>query len=227
LQEIESRSYFNSLVDELNIADSINTWTHYRAGGNSTWQELSYIIKSNILTIINEPFEIYPDEWSAFPREPFIFELFFNNDSIRVINNHLKCCSGESEESRRQLASELLQEWVEDHSDYKNVIIVGDWNDEISEPESTNVFWNFIENGQQYLFADMEIAEDPTKSSWSYPDWPSHIDHILITDELFDEFENPLSEIQTILVGEYLPGAFIEYNQKVSDHLPVGLKLKF
>lgn len=227
LQEIESKSYFNSLLDELNSTDSTNIWTGYRAGGNSTWMELSYIIKSNTVTIINEPFEIYPHNGFAFPREPYIFDVLFNSDSIRIINNHLKCCSGIEEESRRQEASELLQVWVEDHPEYGNVIIVGDWNDEINEPQSTNVFWNFIENDQQYLFADMGIAEDPTRSSWSFPNWPSHLDHILITDDLFDEFDYPISKIQTILVGDYLPGAFNEFDQKVSDHLPVGLRLKF
>ncbi|MBT3252027.1 MAG: hypothetical protein HN729_09845 [Candidatus Marinimicrobia bacterium] len=227
LQEIESSSYFDLLIDELNTADTTSAWIGYVTSCGNFCMELSYIIKSNTVTIINEPFEIYPYEGSAFPREPYIFDLLFNSDSIRIINNHLKCCGGGDNESRRQLASELLQEWVEDNPEYGNVIIVGDWNDEIHEPQSTNVFWNFIENDQQYLFADMELAEDPTENSWSYPSWPSHIDHILITDDLFDEFENPISKIQTILVGDYLPGAFIEYNQKVSDHLPVGLKLKF
>ena len=47
----------------------------------------------------------------------------------------------------------------------------------------------------------MNIALGPS-SNWSYPTWPSHLDHILISDEVFDEFENPniLVPLETVIV---------------------------
>ncbi|SVD40514.1 uncharacterized protein METZ01_LOCUS393368, partial [marine metagenome] len=57
------------------------------------------------------------------------------------------------------------------------------------------------------------------------PTWPSHLDHILITNELFDELDN--SDIQTIKIDEYLDGGWNEYDQNISDHRPVALKLDF
>ena len=35
----------------------------------------------------------------------------------------------------------------------------------------------------------MDIAYS-SSSNWSYPSWPSHLDHILLTNELFDEDKN-------------------------------------
>jgi hypothetical protein len=64
-------------------------------------------------------------------------------------------------------------------------------------------------------------------SNWSYPSWPSHLDHILITDELFDEFENEGSLVETIHLEEYFNGGWSDYENYISDHRPVGLSLKF
>ena len=44
---------------------------------------------------------------------------------------------------------------------------------------------------------------------------------------MFDEFDNGNSDIQTIKIDEYLDGGWSEYDQNVSDHRPVALKLLF
>ena len=66
----------------------------------------------------------------------------------------------------------------------------------------------------------MEIAQG-SNSDWSYPNWPSHLDHILITNELFDMFDY----IETIRIDHFMDGGFNEYDQYVSDHRPVALKI--
>jgi hypothetical protein len=81
----------------------------------------------------------------------------------------------------------------------------------------------FIEDAGNYLFADYEIATG-TSANWSFPNWPSHLDHVLITNELFSEFENEESEVKTIKIDDYLSG-WSEYDQNISDHRPVALKL--
>ena len=84
----------------------------------------------------------------------------------------------------------------------------------------------FINDPSNYLFTDMQIAQG-SSLDWSFPNWPSHLDHILITNELFDEFNNNNSEILTIKIDNYLDGGFNQYDQNISDHRPVGLKLYF
>ena len=61
---------------------------------------------------------------------------------------------------------------------------------------------------------------------WSYPTWPSHLDHILITNELFTDFHNFNSQISVIRLDDYM-GSWTNYENNVSDHRPIGLKLDF
>ena len=63
--------------------------------------------------------------------------------------------------------------------------MLGDLNDDLADDQQDNVFITFIDSPEAYRFTDMEIAEGP-EYNWSYPTWPSHLDHILITNELFD-----------------------------------------
>jgi len=160
--------------------------------------------------------------------------MSFMGENIIIINNHFKCCgdgyldiddSGD-EETRRYIASNLLKEYVDTNFQNDNVIILGDLNDILTDNIENNVFQMILDDSDNYHFADMDIAQG-SSSDWSYPTWPSHIDHILITNELFDELENTSSDIQTIKIDEYIDGGWSEYDQNVSDHRPVALKLLF
>jgi endonuclease/exonuclease/phosphatase family metal-dependent hydrolase len=66
----------------------------------------------------------------------------------------------------------------------------------------------------------MAIAEG-NSLYWSYPSWPSQIDHILITNELFTEH----FETKTVLYDTYLDGRWTEYEEYISDHRPVAVTL--
>jgi endonuclease/exonuclease/phosphatase family metal-dependent hydrolase len=225
LQEIESSGYFDYVVLQLNEDDSLNIWEEYRA--NSAYYDinLAYIYKCDFVEV-DSIYEIYQDDWYAFPRRPLVFELTYGEQELVIIDNHLKAGGDPEDEDRRKLASQKLQLYIEDNFIDSKVIIVGDLNDNITEPEASNVFWNFISQPDNYLFTDMEVAEG-SSSNWSYPTWPSHLDHILITNELFDEFEDTLSTVETIKIDQYLEGGWNVYEDNVSDHRPVGLKLYF
>ncbi len=97
--------------------------------------------------------------------------------------------------------------------------MLGDYNDEISSDyPSENPFLNFINDPEEYLFADMKIAKG-SELWWSYPSWPSHIDHILITDEL-------VSHVDTTMVVKASP-CYPDYNEVLSDHRPEMIRIKF
>ena len=101
---------------------------------------------------------------------------------------------------------------------------MGDLNDDIAESWQNNVFQMILDDTQNYFFMDLEIA-NASSSEWSYPSWPSHLDHILITNELFDDLDD--SDIQTIKIDEYLNGGWNEYDQYISDHRPVAISFNF
>ncbi len=235
LQEIESNTYFEDIIETLNNNDPINTWDGYRATTASYYVNLAYIYKTNVIEI-SDIYEIYASyEYSReFPRRPLMMKMQWNGTDVYIINNHLKAMGdgylnlGDEwdEETRRYDACNLLDEYISQNLPDENVIVLGDMNDELTDSQSNNVFVSFLNETDEYDFADMEIAEG-SSVYWSYPSWPSHLDHILITNELFDEFVLEDSDIQTLRIDVILDGGWSEYDNNISDHRPVGLKLAF
>ena len=132
-----------------------------------------------------------------------------------LINNHLKCCSGSDNEERRRDASERLKDYIDSNLDDEMVIVLGDYNDDISDEYSyDNVFWNFVEDSNHYRFADMAIAKG-SNYYWSYPGkrYLSHLDHILISNELFYKHQTTVTIRPSFCQSDYL--------EKGSDHRPV------
>jgi len=227
MQELDNKDMFDQMFNEL---------TNYTGYYESAWfAGLAYIYKPDVVQI-NNIYEIYTTSpyWSAFPRSPMVMDMNFMGDNYFLINNHFKCCGDGimnlddlgDEETRRYTASNLLKEYIDTNLPNENVIVLGDLNDILTDVLANNVFQMIINDTENYLFADMEIAEG-SSADWSYPWWPSHIDHILITNELFDEFVNGGSAVQTIKIDEYMEGGFDDYYENISDHRPVALKLEF
>jgi endonuclease/exonuclease/phosphatase family metal-dependent hydrolase len=225
IQEVDDINSFNQVVASLSGYEGYLE-SEYFAG-------LAYLYKSDVIEI-NDIYEIYTtsEYWSYFPRSPMVMDFNYKNERFLVINNHLKCCgdgeldlsNSSDEETRRYYANDLLKEYIDTNFPDDKVILLGDLNDLLSDDSQNNVFQVFLNDPDNYLFADLDIASGDS-ANWSFPSWPSHLDHILITNELIDEFENEESDIQTINIDEYLSGGWSEYDQNVSDHRPVALKL--
>jgi len=213
LQEIKSNSAFESMID------SLGNWTGYRADSAGYDINLAFLYKKELE--FKGIYEIYQDEWYAFPRSPLVLRVEFNNQDVFVIDNHFKAMGDSESEDRRRQASHLLEEYINNNLNDENVIVVGDFNDEIQEPADENVFQNFIDNSANFMFADMEIAEG-SSGFWSYPSYPSHLDHILITNELFDEYESTSCEIKVFNPNNYISNS----QTNISDHRPVAIKLQ-
>ena len=225
LQEITDTAILQQLVDDL---------PGYDAFYQSSWfAGLAYVYDSSTIQV-QATYEIYTTSqyWSPFPRSPVVMELTFNGEDVVVINNHLKCCGDGhldlsdpgDEEHRRLIASNLLESYIATNHPNDPVILVGDLNDSLTDLSQDNVFGAFLNAPSLYSFADMAIAAG-SSADWSYPTWPSHLDHILITDELFAELASPSGAIETIHVEDYLPGGWSQYDADISDHLPVGIRL--
>ncbi len=225
IQEVSDIGSFNQLVSNL---------PNYNGYIESTYYDgLAFIYKPSVITI-NNIYRIYSTSayWNTFPRAPMVIEITYQNQKIFIINNHLKCCGDgflnlsdiNDEEYRRYEAMYLLKDYIDGFLPNENIILVGDLNDELTDVPSDNVFEDVLNDTLNYLFADFDIATG-INTNWSYPSWPSHLDHILITNELFDEFAQNDSDIQTLKIDDYLPGGWYEYDQNITDHRPVALKL--
>jgi hypothetical protein len=222
LQEIDDYDAFLSMVEQLEGWEGIAT--------NTGYLNLGYIYNPEFVEM-TRIFQIYPDKSRELPRKPLIMEMVFDGSNYVLINNHLKCCGDGimnssdpwDEETRRYDACVLLEEYINENYPDDNVILLGDLNDLLTDSESNNVFQVFFDNPDKYLATDMAIAQG-TSADWSYPSWPSHLDHIFITNELFEEFEAETSVATTLRIDDYLENGFWEYEQNVSDHRPVAFK---
>lgn len=226
LQEVNDSTLCRQMIDNL---------PEYELFMDDDWfGGLAYIYKTSSVSI-QSIYKIYDTSpfWNAFPRSPLVVELIFNGETFIIINNHFKCCGDGlldmgnpyDEETRRHKASTLLKQYIDENFNSSRVIVIGDLNDIITDLPINNVYQMFIDDSTNYAFADMSIASE-VSSEWSFPSWPSHLDHILITNELFTEFSNPNSEIKTIKIDNFLAGGLAEYDLNISDHRPVGLKIQ-
>ena len=222
IQELDNTTLFDQMINNL---------TDYVGYYESAWfAGLAYIYNTETIQI-NNIYEIYTTSpyWSAFPRSPMVMDMNFMNQNYILINNHFKCCGDGNlnlnddgdEETRRHIASTLLKEYIDQNFASSNVIVLGDLNDNLTDNPNNNVFQMIIDDSGNYLFADMEIAEGPS-SNWSFPSWPSHLDHILITNELFESNDY----IDVIRIDDYMSGGFSQYDQNISDHRPVAIRLQ-
>lgn len=225
VQEIYDGWDFQDMLDSLEGYDGKFIYSDYL--------ELGYIYKTSGFEVDSIYYiftnSIYSRE---FPRRPMVMELTYNGEEIIIINNHLKCCGDGildledewDQETRRYDACNLLSQFIEVFHPDDKVIITGDMNDLIEEDMENNVFEVFINDSINYDIIDMDIALGPT-SYWSYPTWPSHLDHFIITNELFEEYEDENSYIETLRIEDFLEGGFNEYENNMSDHRPIALKL--
>ena len=224
LQEIEDTTLLK------NIVSTIPGYSCYFK--SSYYGGLAYVYNTSTVQV-NKKYEIYTSQpfWNSFPRSPQVLELTFKNEDYVIINNHLKCCGDGSidfndtsdEENRRLSAVNLLKTYIDSVFLNDKVIVVGDYNDILTDLSVNNVFTPFL-NDPDYLFIDFPIALG-NSDNFSFPNWPSHLDHILISNELFSDFSKPISELACIRVDDYM-NSWNSYDNNISDHRPVGLKLE-
>ena len=220
LQEITSSSSLNELVNQLSEGwEAIIGPSHYG-------QRNAYLINTETINYLDN-YEILNDAPNEpFTKFPLVLEFTFSDINFIIINNHFKCCGNGSidygnyndEEYRRLYAMELIKNYIDENHNADNVIILGDLNDELVDNE--NVFDVIINDFENYLFTDIGIASG-SPYYWSYPTYPSHLDHILITNELFD-YEDTTA---TLFIDQWYFDGFNDYNTFISDHRPIAIRL--
>ena len=205
-QEINNSTAYNNLANSLPAYEFINS-------GNG----LAMAVRSDVLTI-NSYTTLFSGAGYEFAwRYPLKVKLSWvcglNSATLHLINIHLKS-GGTNEDFDRRLAScEYLAEYVQDNPD-ENIIILGDYNDEITDSQNNNSLWPLVSDNT------IEFATEPIANNYyydSFPSWPSFLDHIAVSSSLFDELT--IGNINTIRVDDYTGYSF--YHTNISDHRPV------
>jgi len=205
-QEINDGSAFNTL------ANSIPAYEFISSGSG-----LALAVRSDVIEITSWS-TLFPGAGHEFAwRYPLLVELNWlcgaSASSLQIINIHLKA-GGTSEDFNRRYAScEFLSDYINENPNV-NIIVLGDYNDEITDSESSNSLWPLVSDNT-VAFATDPIADIDYYAS--YPSWPSFLDHIALSTPLFDELSE--GAITTIRVDDYTGYSF--YQNYISDHRPV------
>ncbi len=201
VQEVDDVSAFTTLGSQLDGWEA-------RVIDVSGRRDFGYLYKTCEITAFDTPVAVL--DGPVEPRPAIRTTItHVNGLQVTLFNIHLKCCgtTGSSDFNRREASSIALRNHINTNLANENVIILGDWNDDIGD----GPFDNFLSD-PNFTFVDEAIGNGPS-SQWSYPGWPSHLDHILISDELFDNLVSTKSLIIDDCSSSYL--------SSVSDHRPI------
>lgn len=228
IQEVGNVSAFHSMMSQ------IPGWSYVMATFGDGYTRTAIAYKTSSVQVDSSA-TIFTGMSNPFPRPPLLMKLRWNEQEIILISLHLKAFGDNyinesyynDEELRRRYACQLIDQYIVDNFSSSKVIVLGDWNDQIQEPESTNVFMSFLDKTQEYQFADMSIALNLNANNFSYPRSSSHIDHILITNEAFDAFQSAGRYVKTIKIEDYIAGGWSNYYNYLSDHRPVAARFSF
>ena len=170
-----------------------------------------------------EPFAF--DDYFFAGRPPLVVDFLYRcgqtDMELTIVNFHLKCCGDGL--YRRQQSMKQLHTFLRNRMDngFENIIVVGDWNDQIQDVGMVQSFRPFVVDREHFYFVTELIANDPNQQS--YPTWPSFLDHIMIGEQFFDSFESD-GEIRSVNIDEFI-GGWDVYENTISDHRPILLSL--
>ena len=216
VQEIADEDVFGEMLAMLPTHDGVLSPDHYSSG---EYQKTGIIYRTDLIEISNTQTILSGDRY-AFPRPPYQANVLVHRDGENLIfiaiNAHLKAGTSEDDESRRRAACAKLKQHVDAmlvQDPATGILIVGDLNDAIDDPDHDNVFTAFLQD-QQYLFLTESLAEE---DAFSYIPWRRLIDHLLITSGLHDDYLDGHTRVLALeqQIHQY------DFNEVISDHRPV------
>jgi endonuclease/exonuclease/phosphatase family metal-dependent hydrolase len=220
-QEIRKRGWFDNLMEYLPEYDFVIAM-------QSSFMDNAIIFKKDKIRLINQYEPFAENDYNFAGRPPLQCDLKYNfNGSVldfTIINLHMKCC--DSGLLRRKNASKMLHNYVDDLylTKQKNIIVLGDWNDDLRDKAGEHCFHPFLNDDRMY-FVNTTILDDESQVSYPKPPYRSFLDHILVTENLLQSNSN--YRIMTIPIDDYM-GGYDVYEKFISDHKPVmvGIPLK-
>lgn len=215
IQEINDTTAFRNLLDRLPEYDGFFSQDVYSWG----YLKTGVIYKRSIVSV-SQIRQLFEDDWYAFTRPPLEAHIVAQKDGRRfdfvLIVMHLKAGNDEDDLNRRRQAAQRLKNYLDAQvaaNAEKDYLIAGDWNDEIDDPSYANAFTVLIEDTLNYRFLTTPLAGQFAAAS--FPNYGTLIDHILISQDVFAEYQGGLTK--TLRLDDELAN----YLSEVSDHRPV------
>lgn len=248
VEEVADDAAFNTLVSGLTGYDKIlsDKWSYSfnTPDPNFPPQKVGFIYNTSTVQVVSSRVMFakmyddirggnssllpgYPTTASSFwssGRLPFMvtFDITINGfkKRIRVIDIHAKSGSATADYNRRKYDVQLLRDSLVAHYANDNIILVGDYNDDvdvsIAAPAITNSsFKSFVDDATNFNTLTYSIS---TAGAFSFPSSSSFLDHIITSNELTNTYIT-----NSITVED--PRTYISnYTNTTSDHLPVSAR---
>lgn len=223
------------------ISENMKGYKGFVANHINGKQKMAFIYNTNTIDSleagsISDVREEYQSDWSyywASGRTPLFFRFNYTyqntTQEFYAVVIHGKANTGSNSEEyaeayqRRQKAAEGLYYYLKDNKPDANIILLGDYNDDVDQSiyyEGDNVYQEtpydeFVEDTENFEVITKKLSDAGESASINYDDI---IDHITISDELFDEHVQ-----NSTLIHD--PRSYINsYGSTTSDHLPVWAK---
>lgn len=216
-QEISDTLAFMDLLSQLEDYDGLFS-PDIRPPDN--YLKTGIIYRTDQISILSwEP--LFWNETWEFPRPPLritvVAELPSGTFDFYLIVLHLKALDDDNSRARRMAAMAMLKDYLDEIVPFlpdHDWLVVGDYNDELTDPEEQNIFWDFLQDSTDYSFLTLPLAGNPYWAS--YPYYNSLIDHLMATEDALDEYGDNGETITLRLDDEYS-----NYSYVISDHRPV------
>ncbi len=215
-QEISDTTAFRDFLGHLPGWDGIYAPDNYPDG---TYQKTAVIWRTDRANVTYIE-QLFVGSLYQFPRPPIHLycsvQFGDHQFDFHLIVLHLKAEDTYDDYLRRRAAIIMLKAYLDTHvpsAPDQDWIIVGDYNDDLSDSNSENVFLPILQDTTDYRFLTLPMAGNPYWSS--YPFLNLLIDNILITTQANSEYGNG-NTITLRLDDEYS-----NYFSRISDHRPV------
>lgn len=219
VEEISNTSAFYTLLDSLDgWSGALNNYPSQYSG----YQRTGILYKNSMISVTNPHYILEEHLYDFASRPPLTARVAVkdkNNHTVfdfNIIVVHLKAELGNPQDAvRRKNAIIYLEEYIRAEITSgadADFIVLGDWNDKITDPTSSNVFTAFLDHPEDYSFLTSDINGQYSYISNTYK---SLIDHIMITKDAQEEFGQGTTQVL------YLDNQFSRYQSEVSDHRPV------
>jgi len=155
---------------------------------------------------------LFLGDGQAFPRPPLAAHVHGQGVDLTLVVVHLKAQSDAASQARRKAAVGKLDTWMKARAG-ERILVVGDWNDEVTDPAADNVFQALLDQPDTYTVLTLPLAQMPGEST--YIPIPGFIDHMVLTHNALGEWGAGSTEVL------HLDASDPQYESILSDHRPV------
>lgn len=219
--EIADVDAFNELVARLPHHEAILSSHTY---GDGNYQKVGFIYRSDLMTVDGGAL-LFDDQGFDFPRPPLQIQVHVDDgvhtpvDFLAIIL-HLKAGLAFEDRARRTDAMVTLEQHmrdVVDAGDEDEIIVMGDFNEEIETETNRAVWAPFLDAPADYTVRTETLSGDG--GSFTYVPTERFYDHFITTAGL----EPEMSPSAPVII--HLEQQLSSYLSSISDHVPVAVSM--